>query len=435
MTRRAAFLGLLLALAPFAGARADGVVLAPGPGAASAPGPSETTVVEDRSWKLCEVTASILATAPGRSIVAGEKQALVYLGEQLDIEADVTIPVAQGIAMVHAKARLRAAAATEEAVTYFINSDGILRSTIGFRSEAAGRDEFRSEMLIVSDESTRLHEIFALPEQSLRVVMVLRVRRVSGRQEQTALQMVTAARASDIRRFRVQAFLKDGATEHPLENASLSALDGHEASLALTRFQAEAQGAKPVGLPAAQTVRKVQMTGVPETPAKEMGAVHPLAADDRFQERIDALQRSLKIDPTVDLGKKLPGQVDPKATPKKMSARKKAKLQEQQKEVEVRRWAIEQSKTLPSSSAVPEGFQREELLISVTPLRATAESLQIELTLRGHLKLPGEDQYTSIDATTVEQVRFGETLEVGLADLVRKDQPRYDYVLRITPEP
>jgi hypothetical protein len=415
---------------------AGGTVLAPAGGVAGRDAAEAAeTLVEDRSWKLCEVSASLLATAPGRSIVASEKTGYLYLGETLDLESDVTVPVAQGTALVHARVRVRAAAATQAGVTYLIASDGVLRSTIGFRHPVAGQDQFRQEVLEVGDGGTRLHEIFALPDLGLRVVMVLGVRPVSGREEQTARQMLAPPVPGQARRFRIEAFLREGDRFEPVEQATLSTMDGREAGMSLTRFtSAGAEGGLPRGMPRAPAVKTIAVPGVPETSAAQMGAVTTVPADRKFQERVETLQRSLRMDPTVDLSSKLPGQRDLPATPRKISPNKRKKIQEMHERAAIREWAIEQSKKLPASEAVPEGYDREELELTLTPLRASVSSLQVEIRLRGRIRLPKEEAFTAIDATTVEQVRFGEPLELGVAELVREGEPLYDYVLRITPE-
>lgn len=434
---------LASAVAP-AGALADepprrGTELAPAlkpddPGLAPQPGGPEESAKEP-SWRLCEVTASLLATAPGRSIVADETTGFVYLGEDLDLLTDVTVPLPQGTALVHARMRLRAAAATSKGVTYFIASSGALRSTIGFQHPMTGQDQFRNEMLEVTDTGTRLHEVFALPDLSLRVVAVLKVRPVAGREETSVLESLRDPVAGTIRRFDIEAHLKEADRMEPLERATLSTMDGRTARLSLTRFGIEGTGGLPKGMPGVPTVRTIQVPGAPATSAEDMGAVRQVPADRRFQDRVDALQRSIRMDPTVDLGQKLPGQRDLPGTPRKISAAKRKKIQELQKRQAIRDWAIEQSKKLPSSEAVPEGYDSEELSLEVTPLRVTQTSLQVEIRLRGRIKLPKEEAHTAIDATLVEQLRFGETLELGIAELVREGEPLYDYVLRITPEP
>lgn len=428
---------LLLAALP-SRAAADGVVLAPGPGQAgseAARAEDETARIENSTWKLCEVTASLLALSPGRSTVAEETKAFVYLGEDLDLRADVTVPLPQGTALVSARTRLRAAAATQRGVTYFIASSGVMRSTIGFQHPVTGQDQFRQEMLSVDDGSTRLHEVFALPDLGLRVVLALQVRPVSGREEPSVLESIRDPVVGTTRRFQVEAFLKDADRLDPLEQATLVTMDGRTARLALTRLGSEGAGGLPASMPGVPSVRMIHVPGAPSSTAEEMGALRSVPADRRFQERVEALQRSIRMDPTVDLGKKLPGQRDLPGTPRKISPSKKAKIQEAQRAAAVRKWAIEQSRKLPASGDVPAGWDSESLVLEISPLRTTQASMQVELRLNGRLKLPREEAYTAIDIVLTEQLRFGETLEVGIAELVRDGEPLYDYILRITPEP
>lgn len=416
-------------------ASAAGVQLA-GPSAASAPAPA-AQVVEDPSWKLCEVTASLLSTSPGKSVASDTRRQYLYLGESMDVESDVTIAVPGGTALVHARARLRAAAATERGVAYFVSSEGTLRSTIGFRHEQAGREQLRSELVEVGDAGTRLHEIFALPDLGLRVVMVLRARPVHDRHEPSLRERAGLAdTVGTLRRFKVEALLKHGDVVQPLEQAMLQSIDGREAGLSLSRFSAEGAGGRPVGMPGAPAVKPVEVPRVPTARATDLGAVASVPADRRFQKDIENLERAMRMDPTLDLGVKLPGQYDAAPQPRKMSARKRAKLQKLMVTKEAHDAAVESSRRLPTDGPEPAraGMQREQLQLTLTPLRATPDSLQLQIGLRGHVKLPGETAFTSVDASTVEQVRFGESFELGLAEWVRPDAPLYDYVLRITPE-
>lgn len=415
-------------------AAADGVQLA-GPGSASAPAPQ---VVEDASWKLCEVTASLLSTSPGKSLASDARRQYLYLGESMEIESDVTIAVPGGTAMVHARARLRAAAATEHGVSYFVSSEGTLRSTLGFRHEQTGQDQLRSELVEIGDAGTRLHEIFALPDLGLRVVMVLRASPAHEREEPSLRERAGIAdTVGTLRRFRVEALLKQGDVFQPLEQAMLQSMDGREAGLSLSRFSSEGAGGRPVGMPGAPAVKPVEVPRVATTRAAEMRAVASVPADGRFQKDVENLERAMRMDPTVDLGVKLPGQYDAPPQARKMSARKRAKLQRLMVNKEAHDAAVESSRRLPADDAAqaPSGLQREQLQLTLTPLRSTPDSLQLQIALRGHVKLPGETAFTSVDASTVEQVRFGESFELGLAEWVRQDAPLYDYVLRITPEP
>ncbi len=429
--RRSWILAALL-LAPAAWSQS--VQLAPAPGAEPDEVEAPPEALADARWSLCEITASLLATAPGRSIVAAETKELVYLGESVDLGGDITIPLKQGTALVNARVRLRAAMASDTGVSYLISSAGILRSTVGFLHEQAGRDQFRNEVLAVTDSGARLHEVFALPDLELRVLLVISVRRVQGRDEPSAWDLARPPAETQLRRIRVEALMRDGDTLQPLEQAVLQTLDGREAGMALTQMSRAPEG-PGLGIAPSTSVRLITKPGVKTTTAEEMGALRGVPGDDRFQRRVEDLQRSMHIDPTVSPNRKLPGQMDLPGTPRKISKKKKAKIQEQQKQQAQRKWAIEQARTVAGSAAVPEGFRREGLDVTVIPLHATRASLQIEIRLRGRVRLPGEKDLTEINTSVIEQVPFGETLEIGVAELVRDERPRYDFMLRITPEP
>jgi len=418
--RRAALLLLLPALL----ARGEGRQLAPAMGADE---PAESAADPNPEWNLCRVQASLLATAPARSLVTPRVEQFVTLGESLEVEEDLVLPTKGGQALVHVRARLRAAAARAGGVSYLVHGDGVLKSTIGFQAQEIGDSQYRSEVLDINDELSHLVEVFARPDLGLRVMLAVRAVPAMAADAITGVDALRPPEG-DPRELLVEMYLKEGTKLTLLDNAHLAAYDGRTANYSLARFSARGPGRTSLGLAPSSVVTPIAVKGVP---METRPAVPTVTPDDTFQRRIEAVQNVLHL--TTDLGAApRPGQFTT-STPRKISERRRKRILEEQQERDLREMAIEQSKTLPADTEVPDAFQREALSLVITPLRASQEALQVHLALEGHVKLPGDEALSPLDLKTVEAVPFDEPFEIALAQLVRGGEPEYDYLLRITP--
>lgn len=392
-------------------------------------------VVEERSWRLCRVRTKVLLNMPDRSAVVLDDQRLLALGEFLDVSRDVPITWGSRAAIVRLRVRVRASVAKSPGVLYMVTTSAELVSAIGFESNEIGREQVRHAVLDVSESGTRVHEAWVSPEIQARLVVALAAEPVFGRAEPTALELLRPPPV-DMHRFKVEALLKERETLTLLDQADLSALAGQDAVYSMGRFASEAATLHPV-LRLGARLRLVEPRRVPESGFEKTHAVEQIPA--RRDYLIDhgwdpdsgfMAEHELLADTSDD-----PRSFTIRGKNNKISKKKREKLVAQQQVQAVREWAIERSKTLPSGEAVPDGFGRESLTLRITPLHATASTLQIVLRIEGHVRLPHEDALTAIATNVLEHLPRGEPFDIAVSELVRDAASDYDYVLRITPEP
>ena len=426
----------LLALLAAAAASAEPIQLAPAlTRADDAPAAMpDVATIEEHAWKLCRVHTTVLLNMPERSIKVVSDERLLALGEALDIEKEVPMTSGTMAALVRFRVRLRASVAKTPGVIYHVTTEALLASAVGFESDEVGRSQIRHAMLDISGPGTKLHEAYVSPELSARLVVAVEAEPVLGREEPT-IQELVAPPSSEIRHFRVEAFLKERDVLSPIDQMTLAALDGQSAVFALSRFNAENVAAKddrPLGDVTIGTVRRAQVTGfekdhvVTERPAERSDAQLTSSQPDQ-----DFLAEHA-VTPTSD-GPAATHSITRKNP--KLSKKKREKIVAQQQIQAVRDFAIERSKTLPSGEDVPEGFDRYWFEVRLTPLNVTRSMMQVELRVEGRLKLPHEELPSTIAMNVVEQMPRGDTFELAVSELVHDHASDYDYIIRITPEP
>ena len=417
--------------------RAGTIQLAPAMPAVAddAQAPPADSVVEERAWRLCRVRTKVLLNMPDRSTVVLDDQRLLALGEFLDVSRDVPITWETRAAIIRLRVRVRASVAKSPGVLYMVTTEAELASAIGFESNEIGREQVRHAIVDVSGPGAKMQEAYVSPEIQARLIVAIAADPVFGREEPTTLDLVRPPPV-DIHHFKVEALLKEGETLTPLDEAALSALAGHEAVYSMARFAADQATVHPA-LKLGSSVRlveprKVSPSGFEKTheveqrPAgREYLIDHGWDPDSGFM-----AEHELLVDKSDD-----PRSFTIKGKNNKISKKKREKLVAQQQIQAVREWAIERSKTLPSGEAVPEGFGRESLTLRITPLHATASTLQVELRIEGHVRLPGEDALTAIATDVLEHLPRGEPFDIAISELVHDTASDYDYILRITPEP
>ena len=410
-----------------------GVQLAPAlsPDGAAKDAPPPESVVEDRAWKFCRVRLDLLVATAGSNRIAAHEEKLVALGENFDLHAEVPLGSGERNALVRFDARLRASLARSPGVLYHVTTDAVLVSAIGFQSSDVGRDQVRQAFMDIADQSTHLQEAWVSPELTARIVLAVQVSPVFGREDDplAALRAPTA----DMQGFRVEAYLKEKDAMTLLDQASLSATPGHDVGFSLSRFGVDTPGVHPalrLGSP---------LTVVEPVRAADSGylATHEVAqrdADTKFLQANtivpdDAYMLANEVD-------RKPVAVQPayKKANNKLSPKKRKALEDRQHVQAVHDWVVERSKHLPSGDAVPEGFGREELSLHLMLLNATESTVQVEVRVDGHLKLPHEEEYTSLTRTFVEAMPRGEPFDIAISELVRDKAADSDYVLRVTPQ-
>jgi hypothetical protein len=392
-------------------------------------------VVQEESWRLCRVRTKVLLNMPDRSTVVLDDQRLLALGEFLDVARDVPITWGERAAIVRIRVRVRASVAKSPGVLYMVTTEAELASAIGFESNEVGREQVRHAILDVSGPGARMQEAFVSPEIQARLIVALAAEPVFGRAEPTTQDLLRPP-PMDIHKFKVEALLKEGETLTVLDQADLSALSGHEAVYSMSQFAAEASPEDPV-LKLGARLRVVEPRTVPPSGFEKTHSVEQVPAQRDYL--IDhgwnpdsgfMAEHELLVDKSDD-----PRSFTIKSKNNKISKKKREKLVAQQQIQAVRDWAVERSKTLPSGDAVPEGFGRESLTLRITPLHATASTLQVELRIEGHVRLPQEDALTPLATTILEHLPRGEPFDIAVSELVNDSASDYDYILRITPEP
>ena len=121
---------------------------------------------------------------------------------------------------------------------------------------------------------------------------------------------------------------------------------------------------------------------------------------------------------------------------KKLSKRKRRALKDSAEIRAARALALERSKTLAGEEGAPEPVPRaEQLQVVLTPLHGTARNLRLKLRLVGYMSLAGDEHPRAIDLSFTENVPWGQTLELGLREILEGGEPESDTIIAITPQP
>jgi hypothetical protein len=121
---------------------------------------------------------------------------------------------------------------------------------------------------------------------------------------------------------------------------------------------------------------------------------------------------------------------------KKLSKKKRQQLKDAAEIQAAQERAIERSKTLAGADGAPAPrLESEQLQVSLRPLHATERNLRFEVRLVGQARLAPGEEPSPIDLGFVENLAWGETLELGLVELLRGGSPEEDYLVLVTPQP
>jgi hypothetical protein len=440
MCRRAAgALGLALATAAHAHEPEEArVVTAVGataePARSDDAAPSEAGSAVDGGWRLCQVSLSLLLTSGGRSQVLREESRALFHGEVIELDGEAQAQEGSRLAVLRYQVRLRAAMARPDGVVYHLTSSARLTSTIGFSSELVGRDEVRHAFLDIGDPGARLHEVFAMPDPAVRLVLGLSAAPIVGRAGKPR-PAVGPATFENPEVFRIEVVLREGEVDKLIDSVQLTTTSGRPASYAVGRLDARRREAGDPERRLGDGVRAVDLGSLRDTGYAARHALAQRPADRGWHERhVEAPDDDYLEDHEIRLDDEdAPRHSTIRVKTKKLSKRKQEKLRAHQEILEAARMAQRQARTLPSGEDVPGGFLREELSLSVTPLHAGLQFVQAEVRLRGAVRLPGDEDVTPIDLDFVEQLERGEPFELGLVEVLRGGGSKYDYVFRIIP--
>jgi len=444
--RRLAAAALFLALAGLAVAAqpddddglvwADGVPHVTGQASPDAPQAEPAEPSGEVAWRLCRVKMTLLLTAGGRSQVVHEEERALFHGEVMELEGDAQGDAGSRAVLFKWQVRLRAAVARPDGVLYQLTTSVRLASTVGFSSDLVGQDIVRHAFPEISDRSAILHELFAMPDPPMRLVLAMTAEPIGGRVEPMT-RSLAVPRFEDRERFAVEVVLREGDSDKLMDRVEIQTTPGKPAKYAFARLDARRKDAGDPERRLGEGVRVRDLGHLDDSGYGDTHVVHGRRIepswDPRDAESADSgylATHEVPIDGDDD-----PAHFTMKVKSRKLSKRKQAKLREQQEILAAARAAQDRARNLPASEAVPEGFEREQLAIEITPLHAGEQFLQAEVRVHGALRLPGEREETPVDLDFVEQLERGEPFELALVELLRGPGSSYDYVFRITPSP
>ena len=410
-------------------------VLAPNPEETEVPA-SEVRAAEPRAWKLCRVRTSILASTGGRTEVAFEDESVLFHGETLDLEREVPLESNGRAALLRLKARIRAAVARDGGVIYHVTTQGTLGSAIGFASDEVGRDQTRHAYMEFEDTSTQLLEVYVSPSLGARLVLGLSVEPIFGREDTSLEDALRPAEMGPVVVFHVESLLREGDKVRLLESAPLTARLGRDVVFSLARLAAQPPEVDPAhplgGNVLVRDLARLPDSGYGDDHSVELQAFR---GDYKKAHAADVDTSFVAAHEVANETKDDPRHWTYKAKTRKLSRSQKERILRQQEIALVKEAADLRSRTLPSGETLPVGLHREDFALHLTPLHVSATSVQVEIRIVGHVKFPGEETLTSLDAVFVEELTRGEPFELGLVELARGGEPASDYIFRIQPEP
>ena len=401
----------------------------------------EEPAEEAQDWSACEVRAEIVQTGPGgtRTLLAEDR--LLIQGENLDMQDTVTIEQGSRSALLRLQVRVRASTTMPDGVLYLVTSEGELQAAVGFSPQATSRTQFRHDVLEIRAPVAHLREVYVSPELGVRVLLVVTATPIQDERETELLP--PQLRTDDLVRFRVEPRRRKGDVETPLTPVVLQAALGRDATFAIALRDMEAEAAAEEAGEADPSKRfgeGVRVVDRGYKPDSGFGDSHVVerspAGDDYLARNAERADQSYIDRNRVDLdeGPKTVTVRQPKK--RKLSKRRQRELRDAAEVQAVREMAAERQKTLTGTQGAPAPLHAaEELAIKLTPLRSTDRHLRLEVRFEGFMTFGDETEPRPVDLVFVENVAWGQSLELGIRELLDGGEPEDDTIVAITPIP
>lgn len=401
----------------------------------------EEPAKEGLDWSACEVQAELVQTGPEGTRTLLSEHRLLIQGENLDLEGTVSLTAGTRQALVRLQVRVRASTTLPDGVMYLVTSEGELQAALGYTPMQTSRTQFRHDIMEIRAPVAQLREVYVSPELGVRVLLIVTSAPVEDQRETQLLP--PQLKRSDLVQLRVDTRRRSEGVETALRSTVLQAALGHDATFGLalrdrSEKPAEGEGEEPdPSRRFGDGVRVVDRAYDPDSGFGDRHVVPLRPAEQQYMIRnLRRGDQSYVERNRVDLGDG-PDTITVRQTKKrKLSKRKQRRLRDAAEIQAVEEMALERQKTLAGTQGAPAPLHAaEELSVNLTPLRSTDRHVRLELRFSGAMSFTAGEEPRPIDLAFIENVGWGETLELGLRELLEGGEPEDDTILAITPIP